>query len=277
MLQPIPPVHVLDRFEPLYDALFALLGSLPSDHWERPTVCPGWTVKDVTLHLLGGDLAILSRERDHYTPASQPISGWNELVTLINDLNAVWVTATRRLSPRVVCDLLRLTAPQVIAYFQSLNLSALGNPVSWAGPNRAPIWLDVAREYTERWHHQQQIREAVGAAGLTDPYYLRPAFETFVHALPRAYRDVAAPAGTCVMLMITGAAGETWCVYRDEQHWQLAVGQPVRADSTVIVPQDIAWRLFTKGLNAHEALPDVTFEGDTRLGQRVLETLAVIA
>jgi uncharacterized protein (TIGR03083 family) len=277
MLQPVPPIHVLDRFEPLYDALFDVLSSLPSNRWERPTVCPGWTVKDISLHLLGGDLGILSRERDHYTPASQLISGWNDLVALINDLNALWVTATRRLSPRVVCDLLRVTGPQVIAYFQSLNLNALGNPVSWAGPDPAPVWLDVAREYTERWHHQQQIREAIGAPGLTDPYYLTPAFETFVHALPRAYRDVPAPAGTCVVLTIIGAAGQTWCVYRDEQRWQLAVGQPQQASSTVIVPQDIAWRVFTKGLSPDDALPYVTFEGDRLLGYHVLDTLAVIA
>jgi uncharacterized protein (TIGR03083 family) len=277
MLQPAPPVHVLDRFEPLCDALFDLLSSLPPDQWEQPTVCPGWTVKDLALHLLGGDLGILSRERDHYSTVSQPINGWNDLVAFINDLNAEWVTATRRLSPRVVCDLLRVSSPQVIAHFHSLDLSALGNPVSWAGPGPAPVWLDVAREYTERWHHQQQLREAVGAPGLTDPYYLKPVFETFVHALPRAYHDLPASAGTCVMLTISGGAGQTWCVYRDEQRWQLAVGQPIRADSRVVVPQEIAWRLFTKGLTAPNALPHVTFEGDTHLGQRVLETLAVIA
>ena len=33
--------------------------------------------------------------------------------------------------------------------------------VNWAGPEPAPIWLDPAREYTERWVHQQHIRDAV--------------------------------------------------------------------------------------------------------------------
>jgi hypothetical protein len=37
---------------------------------------------------------------------------------------------------------------------------AMGEPVTWAGPEPAPIWLDIAREYTERWLHQAQVRDA---------------------------------------------------------------------------------------------------------------------
>lgn len=277
MPQTPPPVHVLDRFEPLHAALIELLSSLPADGWELPTVCAGWSVKDLALHLLGGDLGLLSRSRDGVSTIGRPIASWEDLVALINELNAAWVATTRRLSSRVICDLLRVSGPQVNAYFQSLDLGALGNPVSWAGPEPAPVWLDVAREYTERWHHQQQIREAVRAAPLTDPYYLAPVFETFARALPRTYDEVAAPPGTCVRLTIDGAAGGTWYVCRDERRWRLTAEPTSAPSSAAIVPQDIAWRLFTKGLSAAEALPHATIEGDRALGQRVLETLAIIA
>jgi hypothetical protein len=30
------------------------------------------------------------------------------------------------------------------------------------------MWLDIARDYTERWVHDQQIRDAVGRARLKD-------------------------------------------------------------------------------------------------------------
>ena len=46
--------------------------------------------------------------------------------------------------------------------------------VIWAGSDPAPMWLRVAREYTERWHHQQQIREALGRAFLTEPQWFAP-------------------------------------------------------------------------------------------------------
>lgn len=37
--------------------------------------------------------------------------------------------------------------------------------VSWASDGPVPLWFDMARELTERWVHQMQIREAVGRVG----------------------------------------------------------------------------------------------------------------
>ena len=40
--------------------------------------------------------------------------------------------------------------------------------MDWAtGRDPAPVWLDVAREYRERFVHQQQIREATGRPRLS--------------------------------------------------------------------------------------------------------------
>ena len=73
----------------------------------------------------------------------------------------------------------------MLAYFRSLDPIAPGWEVSWAGPGAAPWWLHIAREYTERWAHQEQIREAVGAGGLHGRRLFAPVLDTFVHALPR--------------------------------------------------------------------------------------------
>ena len=53
-----------------------------------------------------------------------------------------------------------------------------------------------AREFTERWVHQQQIRDAVGKPGLTERRWLHPVLDAFARALPHALRDHAAPGGT---------------------------------------------------------------------------------
>jgi hypothetical protein len=60
-------------------------------------------------------------------------------------------------------------------------------------PDRAAL-LELAREYTERWLHQQHIRDAVGAPGQTDPRFLAPVLATFAHAFPVALRRVTAAA-----------------------------------------------------------------------------------
>ena len=80
-------------------------------------------------------------------------------------------------------------------------------PVSWAGEARSPVWFDVARELTERWHHQQQIRDAVGADPLTTREFLHPVLDTFMRALPFASRHVTADDGTLWKVEIGGPAG----------------------------------------------------------------------
>jgi hypothetical protein len=40
---------------------------------------------------------------------------------------------------------------------------------------------------------------------------------------------------------------------------------------------DTAWRLFTKGISNEEALARVRIEGDASLGEKVLDTVSIIA
>lgn len=277
MLQKPPPVLVVDRFPELLAALLNLLDSLSSEEWARPTVAAGWTVHDVALHLLGDDLGILSRRRDDYREVQVSLATWDELVSWLNERNNSWVKATRRISPRLVCDLLKLTGDQVNAYFGSLDPYALGGPVSWAGPDPAPVWLDLAREFTERWHHQQHIRDAAGKPGLTEPRYLEPVLATFVHALPQAYRGVNAPEGICVTLTIVGNSGHAWSVIREQGQWQLYMGKPPQPQAEVVLPEDIAWRLFTKGIASETARRQAIVHGDQDLGWKMLNAVSIIA
>ena len=154
------------------------------------TICPGWSVKDIAGHLLGDDLGLLSRGRDDYASPSfatgLDISTLSGLIAAIDRQNALWVETMRRLSPRVLMELLQVSGTLTEAYFASLDLAALGGPVDWAGPGPAPVWLHVAREYTERWVHQQHIRDAVGRPGLNERRWLGPVLETFVRGLSRA-------------------------------------------------------------------------------------------
>ena len=202
-MDPARPILVVDLFRPALAELLALISGLSEEDWHKPTSCPTWSVKDVALHLLGDDIAVLSGQRDNFR-SGVSARNWPELVARLNEVNDLWVRASQRLSPRLLADLLAFTGPQVSAHFESLDPYATGNVVSWAGPDPAPVWLDLAREYTERWHHQQHIRDAVGKAGLKEPRFFAPVLETFVRALPVTYRDTAAEEGTVVVVTITG-------------------------------------------------------------------------
>jgi uncharacterized protein (TIGR03083 family) len=276
-MQQLQPIIVSDLFPEILDALLDLLAGLSEDEWAAPTICPGWSVKDLAAHLLGDDVGMLSSRRDGYRHGRATIAGWDDLVAFINRQNAEWVATARRCSPLLLRDMLRLTGDQVSAYFQSLDPYALGGPVDWAGPEPAPVWLDLAREYTERWHHQQQIRDAVGKPGLCEPRYLAPALDAFVRALPHTYRDIAAAERTLLALTISGAAGGTWFLLRQEASWRLYLDAAQPPDAQVTLDQDTAWRLFTKGIGEDAARARATISGDQRLAAPMLRMLSVIA
>jgi uncharacterized protein (TIGR03083 family) len=279
-LEPPAPVAVLDRFPAERQSLLDLLVHLTPEQWQLPTVCSGWTVHDVALHILGVDLANLSRRRDGFRAPS--VTGpaderWSSLVTFLNDFNELWVAAARRISPRLLCELLAFTAAPIAAYFRGRDLSTMGGAVAWAGPSPAPVWLDVGREYTERWVHQQQIRDAVGVPGFKEPDQLHPVLATFVHALPHALREVAAAPGACLRLAITGPAGGWWIAIRTGDTWTLGQDHMGPVSATVSLDQDSAWRLFTKGITREQAAGLVSFEGDRILGLTALDMVSIIA
>jgi uncharacterized protein (TIGR03083 family) len=276
-MQPLQPIATAQLFPDVRRHLLQLLADLSPDEWDLPTAAGQWTVKDVALHILGGDLGNLARRRDNHSIPSGPLDTYADLVAFINRINQQWVEASRRLSTRLLIDLLDHAGRQADEYFMSLDPNALGTSVSWAGPDPAPNWLDVAREYTERWHHQQQIRDAANRPGLYAPHLFAPILDTFVRALPRTFENIAAPVDTTVQLTIPGEAGGHWLVYRAANRWQLQKGQIANPAAEVTIQPEIAWKIFTRGIRDAKAGVHATIAGDNRLGAAVLGTVSVIA
>jgi uncharacterized protein (TIGR03083 family) len=276
MLQAPEPILVVDLFPIERAALLDLLHSLDPSAWERETVCPGWAVRDIAAHLVADDLGRVSRLRDDYRPIRRHAD--ENLVSFVNRQNAEWVQAMRRISPTVLITLLEVGGRETQRLFETLDPYEPGGPVSWAtGDEPAPRWLDLARELTERWHHQQQIRDAVGVPPLADPSILRPVLATFAHALPRTLRTVERPVGTAVSLTVTGEDGGTWSVVREDPAWRLYTGRAATPAADVELAQDAFWRLVTKGITPDAAERRSRLSGDMELARHVLTTVAVIA
>lgn len=270
------PILVIDLFPEVLDGLLAVLEQLSPQQWASSTACAGWSVKDVALHLLGVEIGNLSSRRDGFSVPGE-VHTWTELVTFLNDFNEVWVRAARRISTPLLIDFLRHTGEQMCSHFRTLDPHAMGRAVSWVGPEPAPVWLDIAREYTERWCHQQHIRSAVGISGLGEPRYLTPVLATFSHAMPRALRSAFAPEGAVVTLTVGGNGGGQWSARQEDGRWRLYTGSVEDPTAEVRVEADIAWQLFTRGVTQERALQEVTILGDQRLGEPVLDMVAIIA
>jgi uncharacterized protein (TIGR03083 family) len=278
VIEALTPVYTAALFPELHGELVALLRGLAPTDWERPTVAGRWRVRDVAAHLLDGDLRKVSVYRDgHALAPERPIADYRDLVAFINALNATGIDAARRLSPRVLVDLLEISGGWVSELVASLpphepSLFA----VDWAGEARSENWMDTGREYTERWHHQMQIRDAVGAPGLLDRQWLVPLLDLSVRAIPRAYAGVSAAEGTAVVLEVTGGAAGRWSVVRDGTGWRVWRGGAPSPAATVRVDPDDAWRLLYNGLPAADARRRLEIVGDDRLALPLLAARSVL-
>lgn len=277
-MQAVAAIDTVELFPELSAELLGVLKQLPRAAWGKATACAEWAVKDVVAHLLGGNLSRLSFGRDGLVhPAPQPFpKEFAAQVEFINQRNADWVNAARGISAPLLVEFLELTDPQLYVYFSSLApLAPSRVAVSWAGESQSPNWFDIAREYTEKWLHQQHIREAVGQPVLAERPWLYPVLDTFMRALPYTYRPVTAPEGTAVTVQILGEAGGEWSLLRQQGQWRLFSGSATQASATVQLDQDTAWRLFTKGINPAAAQLQIT--GDESFGQVVRQMVALMA
>jgi uncharacterized protein (TIGR03083 family) len=280
----MPPILVADLFPEISRRLVGLLRALASDQWDRPTVSSHRTVKDIASHLLDGSLRRLSAQRDGYRPAderSRPRAD-EPLVAFLGRLNDEWETATRRLSPKVLVDLVEWADARLADLFRSLDPHGPALfPVAWAGEERSENWMDVAREYTEKWHHTQQIFDATGRPStILDRRLGHPCLDIFMRALPFTYREVEAEPGSVVTVTVTGGAGGNWHVERKEGGWGQIADPPRSAVAAVMMDHDTAWRLVTKRRSreaARRQFPGIRITGDEALGLPVLDMVAVMA
>jgi len=271
---PILCAHLFRRVD---ERLIDLLSSLAPTEWDVQTIAPLWKVRDVAAHLLDTALRKLSIVRDCCYVESVNIRSPQDLITLINRLNREGVTVYRRLSPKVLIDMMKEACEQSARFHESLDpFAPAAFAVSWAGEESSPNWFDTARELTERWHHQQQIRLATNRPGIMTPELYHPVLDCFVRGLPYLYRDVGAPVGTLLLLEISGDCGGRWFLLKKAQGWHLVKPSGEKPASRVTIPQELAWRIFTKGIDRDSARAQITVEGNRHFGDKVLQLTAIV-
>jgi hypothetical protein len=231
----------------------------------------------VAAHLLDTALRKLSLVRDSWYVETTDIRTRQDVITLVNRLNHEGVAVHRRLSPQVLIETMKLATTQSAKFHESLDpFAAATFNVSWAGEEISLNWFDTARELTERWHHQQQIRLATHRPGIMTPDLYHPVLDCFLRGLPHALREVNASLGTVLLVEISGDCGGQWFLERGAETWGL-VPRPGRGfTARVTVPQELAWLLFTKGIDRSSARAQLAIDGDRDLGEKILNLTAIV-
>lgn len=277
-MKPLPELDAVPIFEETQYELISLLKSLSPEEWEYSTTSSKWKVKDVVAHLFDGDLRRLSLHRDkHKLPdPSDPINDYESLVDFLNELNNTWIRASKRLSPRLLIELTEFTTPKVVRHLKSLDPKGTALfSVGWAGETESENWFDIAREYTEKWHHQQQIREATGRLLLTEEQWLSPLVNTLIRGVPPVYNKYAAKnESEQIEIYISGVIDNSWILTTNNNQWQLCKSSGDQVKTTIEMNDDTAWRLFTKNINEKEALNRIQVSGNQELGKLVVKTVS---
>jgi len=272
---PINVVHLL----PVLDAkLIELLKSLTPAEWEMPTVARLWNVKDVVAHLLDTNVRVISANETFKSDPPPEINSYQDLVDFLNQLNADWVKAMRRTSPGLLIMLHELTGPLYSQAYASLDMMGKARfAVSWAGESESQNWMHIAREYTEKFLHQQQIRDAVNKPELMTRELFYPFIDTFMMALPYTYRDITAEEGAVIEITVTGDIGGSWHLTRQTDKWVLGKDTVSLPIASVSIDPDTAWKLFSKSLRPVQIMDEITITGNQKLGEAALNMVSVMA
>jgi uncharacterized protein (TIGR03083 family) len=284
MAGPLSPTLVADLFLPLQDQLLAVLRGLPAGAWDLPTPSRSWRVREVAAHILDGQIRRISTQRDGHAPPppTAAIRGHDDLVRFLNGLNASFVETSRRFSPRVLIELLEWAGPRLQETARGTDpFGSAVFAVSWAGEARSAAWFDLARDLTEHWHHQQQIRLAAGISLLLDSRFAVPVMDTFARALPFTYRDVSPPDGTSIEIVIAIAPRieRAYVLRREGRRWLLEdgpAGAAQAAKARISLDVESAWRIFTGSIPRDEAKRHATATGDSALFEPFFEVVAVM-
>jgi uncharacterized protein (TIGR03083 family) len=273
-LQPIFTAHLFPELEA---KLIELLRSLAPEDWEKQTLAPKWKVKDVAAYLLDTQVRKLAAARHGYKPENSKKLSPEKLIALINSLNAEGVCKYGQLNPDDLISRMEAASRESAEYHQALDpFGTAMFPVSWAGEEESANWFDTAREFTERWHHQQQIRVAVHKPGIMTREFYFPVLDCFLRALPYSYRNVSAQSGSLVQFNVSGECGGSWYLFRDGDAWKLNASPAGETISETTIPQEISWRIFTKGISFEEARTKVKVAGEEAVGLHILKMISIV-
>lgn len=197
-----------DVFEDLaaeYAALGAMLGSLDNAAWTKESLCAGWSVADVVLHLAQSEEAVL---------ASMKGEAFNRMITpgatTMDEVVEGWVAADRGRPPQEYVDRWLAASSASLALLREADPSAT---YPWATNPLKPRTLATTR-LSEHWIHANDIAQPLRVSYPdTDRIWhiARLAHRTIPYAYARAGRDDP----PSVRVELDSPGGEVW-VFGDE-------------------------------------------------------------
>ncbi len=264
-------IETLSLFPKINEELEKLLNGMSFEEWNLKTKFPNWTVKDIVAHLLDTSIRKLSSEKYKFEPLSNVnIKSYEDLVLHITNLADIWVNSFQRVSPEILKTMVTKYQTELYEYLTTIDLNKYSkNSVAWAGEKKSLNWFDIAREYTERWHHQMQIRETLQKEDvLYKKEIYQPVLEIFLKALPYHYTKYSTNKGINFELNVIGDyINQKWLLNtenRSDDIW-----------TKVTIKDTDVWKVLTKWeLNLNNI--EYYIDGNLELGQHFFNMTCIM-
>ncbi|MEV8095591.1 maleylpyruvate isomerase family mycothiol-dependent enzyme [Kitasatospora sp. NPDC085879] len=264
-----------DAWTQSIESVTELLAPLPTDSWNRPTECPGWSVRDVVSHIIAVESELLGDPRPiHALPRDL-----RHVTTEFARYVELPVDKRRCHTPVEITSELEYT---VIRRSRALR-NARQQPddlVRWpAGPLARDIsYAELLRNRAfDVWVHEQDLRRALRVPGNLNSPGAEVTRDYLVQGLPKVVARLAgAPAGCTVVFDVSGPLEFLRTVRVD------ASGRG-SVDTSVGLAPDVQFhldwetylRLACGRVRPEIAAQSVRVDGDTELAARILAHFAL--
>ncbi|SED34601.1 maleylpyruvate isomerase family mycothiol-dependent enzyme [Rhodococcus koreensis] len=261
---------ILDALFEEWDVLDDVLSSLSGDAWFTPTALPGWTVHDVTAHLIGTESLLAGISAPHTTI---DVRGLAHVRNEIGAFNEQWVEGLRGCSGTEMLERFRMIVARRRSELGEMTDEMFAAETTTpVGP--APYLRFMRIRVFDCWMHELDLRDALGLPGDEGGLRGETAFAEIAGAVAFLVgKRGKAPDGSRITLELTGPLARNIHIAVDGR---AAVVDELPSEATTTVTLDS--RLFTRLAGGRTTAADhrdeIALRGDTDVGKRIVDNLA---
>ncbi|MFE9786183.1 maleylpyruvate isomerase N-terminal domain-containing protein [Nocardia salmonicida] len=268
--------QLTDLLAEQWEAIALLVSDLDEKAWRRTSPLPGWTLFDVVAHVVGTESWLLGETPPPHDPL-RPKADVRTLPHVRNEvavLNEIWVDRLRPLSGKRLLALFDETTERRRAALAAMDDEAWqASTVSPVG--QVPYGRFMRVRLFDCWMHELDLADGIGRSVPEGGARAEAAFAELTIGLGRAVvKGAKAPDGSLITLDLTGPV--TRQVHLSVADGRGTVLDEISEEPTTLLRLDSG--LFARlrgGRTTVDRHPgEVVVEGDTALGERLVQNLA---